>query len=56
MRKVTSCTVTTEAGIASRGKRIRLTSEAWTISDSAAPISDCEKNSQTSRPTMRNRG
>ena len=33
---VTSCTVTVEAGIASRGKRALRTSAPWSISDSAA--------------------
>ena len=53
---MTSWTVTTDAGIVSRGNRIRLTSEAWMINEPAAPSSDCEKNSQTSSPTIRNRG
>ena len=55
-RKITSCTVTTDPGIVSRGKRALRTSDAWSMSDGAALSSDCEKNVQTMIPTRMNSG
>src|SRR5690348_6498796 len=43
----TSCTVTTEVGTASLGKRTFDTSEDWSTSELAALRSDWEKNSHT---------
>ena len=54
--KITSCTVTTAAGIVSRGKRTLRTSEDWSISDAALAISDCEKKTQIVIPISRNSG
>src|SRR3954462_10947686 len=54
--KVTSCTVTTAAGVISGGKPALRRSEPWSSSEEAAVSSDCEKNSQTTRPTIKNSG
>ena len=56
VRKITSCTVTTAAGIVSRGKRALRISEPWSSSDGAAPSTAWEKKIQTTRPTIRNSG
>ena len=54
--KVTSWTVTAAAGIVSRGKRARRTIPPWSISDSAAASSDCEKNVQAIKPIIKKTG
>ena len=53
---VMSWTVTTDAGIVSRGNRTLRTSAPWSMSDGAAPSSDCEKKIHTTSPTIRNSG
>ena len=53
---VTSWTVTTDAGIVSRGKRALRISAPWSSSDGAALSSDWEKKIHTTSPTIRNSG
>ena len=55
-RKVTSCTVATDAGIVSRGKRTLRTSGAFSTRLGAAASSACEKNTHTIRPASRKIG
>ena len=53
---VTSCTVTTDAGIVSRGKRALRISAPWSSSDGAALSSDWLKKIHTTSPMSRNSG
>ena len=55
-RNVASCTVATEAGIASRGKRTLRTSGAFWTRLGAADSSAWLKNTHTISPTSRNSG
>ena len=55
-RNVTNWTVTTLAGMASRGKRTLRMSADWSSSDGAAESSEPAKNVHTTIPTSRNSG
>ena len=55
-RNVPSCTIATEAGIVSRGKRTLRTSGALITRLGAAAISACAKKTQTISPQIRNSG